>query len=103
MANGNELVIEGLEMQKALTGTSSHEEEIRLKIIDNNQDMNVLKKNLIKAWELKYAFILRGHGLYTWGKTIQEAKRHVEGLEFLFSCQLELKRIANDQSNTLRY
>ena len=98
MANASdELVIEGLEMQKALTGTKTHEEAVRLKIIDNNQDMNLLKENLMKVWDLsgglKYGFILKGHGLYTWGKTIQEAKKHVEGLEFLFSCQLELKRI----------
>jgi methylthioribulose-1-phosphate dehydratase len=27
--------------------------------------------------------LLREHGLYTWGKNLQEAKRHVEILEFL--------------------
>ncbi|HIN34013.1 MAG TPA: methylthioribulose 1-phosphate dehydratase, partial [Nitrospirales bacterium] len=30
-----------------------------------------------------HGFLIRGHGLYTWGKTIQDAKRHVEILEFL--------------------
>jgi methylthioribulose-1-phosphate dehydratase len=30
-----------------------------------------------------HGFLLREHGLYTWGATVQEAKRHVEILEFL--------------------
>ena len=30
-----------------------------------------------------HGFLLRGHGLYTWGANLQEAKRHVEILEFL--------------------
>ena len=31
-------------------------------------------------------FLIRGHGLYAWGRDIAEARRHVEGLEFLLSC-----------------
>jgi methylthioribulose-1-phosphate dehydratase len=30
-----------------------------------------------------HGFLLREHGLYTWGTGLQEAKRHVEILEFL--------------------
>ena len=30
-----------------------------------------------------HAFLLRRHGLYTWGATLAEAERHVEILEFL--------------------
>jgi methylthioribulose-1-phosphate dehydratase len=30
-----------------------------------------------------HAFLLQGHGLYTWGRTIGVAARHVEILEFL--------------------
>ena len=30
-----------------------------------------------------HAFLLRAHGLYTWGETLAEAERHVEILEFL--------------------
>jgi len=31
-----------------------------------------------------HGFLLGRHGLYTWGKDISEARRHVEILEFLF-------------------
>jgi methylthioribulose-1-phosphate dehydratase len=30
-----------------------------------------------------HGFLLREHGLYTWGQSLREAKRHVEILEFL--------------------
>ncbi|HSQ21036.1 MAG TPA: class II aldolase/adducin family protein, partial [Blastocatellia bacterium] len=30
-----------------------------------------------------HGFLLRRHGLYTWGNDITEAKRHVEIFEFL--------------------
>jgi len=30
-----------------------------------------------------HAFLLRRHGLYTWGDTLPDAVRHVEVLEFL--------------------
>jgi methylthioribulose-1-phosphate dehydratase len=31
-----------------------------------------------------HAFLLRRHGLYTWGESLADAERHVEILEFLF-------------------
>ncbi|MBD3702111.1 methylthioribulose 1-phosphate dehydratase [Klebsiella pneumoniae] len=41
---------------------------------------------------LRYGFLLRGHGLTCWGKDIQEARRQLEGLEFLFECELMRRR-----------
>jgi methylthioribulose-1-phosphate dehydratase len=38
----------------------------------------------LKANVAAHAFLLRRHGLYTWGRDLKEAKRHVEILEFLF-------------------
>ncbi|NJK84508.1 MAG: hypothetical protein HC912_12670 [Saprospiraceae bacterium] len=32
------------------------------------------------------------HGLYTWGSTLEEAKRKIEVLEFLMECMLHLKQ-----------
>lgn len=40
-----------------------------------------------------FGFAIAGHGLYTWGNTIQAAKRHVEAWEFLFECRLLELRI----------
>jgi len=38
---------------------------------------------------LQYGFLVRGHGLYCWGRQVAEARRHLEGLEFLFQCELQ--------------
>jgi methylthioribulose-1-phosphate dehydratase len=80
------LSIEGYEMLKGLEGVSTHEHLEWLPVIDNSQDMNKLAGSVeetLKEHPLAHGFLLRRHGLYTWGKDLSEAKRHVEILEFL--------------------
>jgi len=81
----------GFEMQKALAGVSSHDDEISVPIFDNDQDMSSLADVLAGAWGEKGltvpGFLIRGHGLYAWGKNAAEAKRHADGFEFLFECR----------------
>jgi methylthioribulose-1-phosphate dehydratase len=80
------LSIEGYEMLKGLEGISTHEHLEWLPIIENSQDMAKLAGSVEEALEQhpgSHGFLLRRHGLYTWGKDIAEAKRHVEILEFL--------------------
>jgi methylthioribulose-1-phosphate dehydratase len=80
------LLIEGYEMLKGLTGVTSHEHREWIPILENDQDMrrlaHVVGKTLAQH-EHTHALLLRRHGLYTWGDTIEEAERHVEILEFL--------------------
>ncbi|MCI0662396.1 MAG: methylthioribulose 1-phosphate dehydratase [Acidobacteria bacterium] len=78
--------IEGYEMLKGLAGVSTHEHREVLPILENLQDMEVLGGRLAEILQLypqAHGFLLCGHGLYTWGQTIKEARRHVEILEFL--------------------
>jgi len=80
------LSIEGYEMLKGLEGVSTHEHREWLPIIENSQDMTGLAVSVEAALSQHpsaHGFLLRRHGLYTWGKDIAEAKRHVEILEFL--------------------
>jgi methylthioribulose-1-phosphate dehydratase len=80
------LSIEGYEMLKGLEGVSTHEHREWLPIVDNSQDMSQLAGTVeaaLNAHPQAHAFLLRRHGLYTWGADIAEAKRHVEILEFL--------------------
>lgn len=80
------LSIEGYEMLKGLEGVSTHEHREWLPIIENSQDMTKLAGSVdetLKQHPSAHGFLLRRHGLYTWGKNIAEAKRHVEILEFL--------------------
>lgn len=80
------LEIGGFEMLKGLSGVSTHDHVERLPIIDNSQDMVALARTLeetLKNYPDAHGFLVRGHGLYTWGRSLNEAKRHVEIFEFL--------------------
>lgn len=80
------LEIAGYEMLKGLDGITTHDHREWLPILDNDQDMPRLSVEVTKtlaAHPACHGFILRRHGLYTWGRTPAEAVRHVEILEFL--------------------
>jgi methylthioribulose-1-phosphate dehydratase len=80
------LSMEGYEMLKGLEGVSTHEHREWLPVIENSQDMIMLAGSVeetLKKHPDAHGFLLRRHGLYTWGKDLSEAKRHIEILEFL--------------------
>jgi len=89
--NDSVLIFRGFEMQKALAGIESHDDEVALAIFDNSQDIRALANTVVNAWNRDAitapGFLIRGHGLYAWGRDIAEAHRHVEGFEFLFECK----------------
>jgi methylthioribulose-1-phosphate dehydratase len=78
--------LEGFEMLKGLEGVRTHKHREWLPILENSQDMIELGERVSKTLRESpgiHGFLLREHGLYTWGGSLQEAKRHVEILEFL--------------------
>ena len=80
------IALEGFEMLKGLEGVRTHKHREWLPILENSQDMVELADRVSKALrEIPgiHGFLLKEHGLYTWGRNLQEAKRHVEILEFL--------------------
>ena len=80
------LAISGYEMLKGLSGITTHEHREWLPILDNDQDMPRLASlvtRVLTEHPSCHGFLLRRHGLYTWGATPAEAARHVEILEFL--------------------
>lgn len=81
------LTIEGLEMLKGLDGVRTHEHRERLPIVANTQDWTAAAPRIEAMLHENpgaHGFLIRGHGLYTWGKDLAEAKRQIEILEFLF-------------------
>lgn len=93
-ANGK-ITFSGFELQKAFAGISTHESTIEIPIFANNQDIAALAMEIDAYWETHPempAFLLAGHGLYTWGDSIAAAKRHLEACEFLFETKLALHR-----------
>ena len=80
------LEIEGYEMLKGLEGVRTHDHKERIPILNNQQDMHALAAEVQECLARHtgaHGFLLRRHGLYTWGCDLSEAKRHVEILEFL--------------------
>ena len=80
------ILIEGFEMLKGLEGVKNHEHREWLPIIENSQDMPALAESValaLKEYPDAHGFLLKQHGLYTWGESLAQAKRHVEILEFL--------------------
>lgn len=81
------LVIDGYEMLKGLDGVRTHEHRERLPVIENTQDWIAAApriETMLREHPEAHGFLIRGHGLYTWGKDLADAKRHIEILEFLF-------------------
>jgi len=80
------IMMEGLEMLKGLAGVQTHEHREWLPIIPNSQYMAPLARvvsETLKQHPDAHGFLLREHGLYTWGADIDEARRHIEIFEFL--------------------
>ncbi len=85
-AEAGGIKISGYEMLKGLTGVKTHEHEEWLPIIENSQNMEELAtvvETVLEKFPAAHGFLLRGHGLYTWGRDLNEAKRHLEIFEFL--------------------
>jgi methylthioribulose-1-phosphate dehydratase len=85
------IALQGLEMLKGLAGVGTHHHREWLPILENSQDMVELGGRVSRALlehPKIHGFLLEGHGLYTWGADLKEAKRHVEILEFLLEVLL---------------
>jgi methylthioribulose-1-phosphate dehydratase len=85
-AGAGGLAIEGYEMLKGLDGVSTHEHREWLPILENRQDWAAEAPRveaLLRDRPDVHGFLIRRHGLYTWGRDLGEAARHLEVLEFL--------------------
>ncbi len=90
------IVLRGYEMAKALPGFDSHEDDVVVPVCDNDQDMERLasrvERMLMDAVQTPL-FILRGHGLYAWAGSMEQAICAIEGAEHMLACELEHLRI----------
>ena len=80
----------GYELLKGLSGVATHEHAERVPIIENTQDYASLAEKLRRVLHENadaHGVLLSRHGLYTWGESVAEARRHLEALEFLFEVE----------------
>ncbi|MBZ5535695.1 MAG: methylthioribulose 1-phosphate dehydratase [Acidobacteriia bacterium] len=95
-ADDGGLGIDGYEMLKGLEGVRTHEHREWLPIVENSQNMQELAFSLeeqLIQHPTCHGFLIRRHGLYTWGRSLEEAKRHVEILEFLLEAVGRTRRL----------
>lgn len=97
-AGPHSILLHGFELTKAFTGVTTHELSLHVPVIANSQDMVALAAAAEARLERKApsvpAFLVAGHGAYSWGCDLAEVARHVEALETLLACVLEEARMS---------
>ena len=91
------LNLSGFEMHKALRGITTHETDVALPIFANAQDTVALAAEVnarLGGSPAIPAYLLVGHGMYAWGETMADARRHLEAVEFLLAYTLEERRLS---------
>ncbi|WP_426689220.1 methylthioribulose 1-phosphate dehydratase [Rhodanobacter ginsengiterrae] len=95
-AGGGVIRLQGWELQKAITGYHTHDSVLEIPVFPNTQHMPELVAR-VDAWldagKPLHAYLIDGHGIYTWGRDMAETQRHLEALEFLLGCELDLQRM----------
>ena len=90
---GGDIYLRNYELLKALDGITTHDTEVYIPVFANDQDIPRLAAKVQTFLETNspaYAYIIDGHGIYTWGRSMADTLRHVEALDYLFATELKL-------------
>lgn len=91
----NSVRLQGYELQKAFAGVDSHSGELLIPIFENTQAIAELADEVDRYLDGHPdcpAYVIRGHGVYCWGDSLDACQRELEALDFLFQCELDLRR-----------
>ena len=86
------------EMIKGIAGYG-YNDELQIPIIENTAHEHELADSLgeaIAANPKAWAVLVRHHGIYVWGNTWEQAKRHSECLHYLFELAINMKTLNMD-------
>lgn len=93
---GEAIRLAGYELLKAFPGGPTHDVAIDLPVLDNDQDIPRLQSALERRWDAASGappgYIIRGHGIYVWGASVDAAMTRMEAVEFMLHCHLEEER-----------
>lgn len=93
---GDTLSLQDYEVMKAWPGVHSHRARIDLPVFENDQQIARLAERVeqrLRAQPGLPGYLIAGHGLYTWGEDVTEARRHIEAFEFLLECETLTRRM----------
>ncbi|MEZ5583623.1 MAG: methylthioribulose 1-phosphate dehydratase [Candidatus Competibacteraceae bacterium] len=89
------LRLQDYEVLKAFPDIDSHECTVVVPIFPNDQNIDRLADRVARYWDEHplQGYLIAGHGFYTWGNSVDDARRHIEAFEFLFECELFMRRL----------
>lgn len=89
---------EDYELIKAFRGQETHDAAMDVPVLPNSQHIPTIAAQvdvLLDDGPL-WGYLIEGHGLYAWGHSMAEARRHLEAFEFLLACELDLRMLRNE-------
>ncbi len=97
LSEAEELKLSSYELLKAIGDIKTHETTIRVPIFANTQRVEDLAKEVQSYMQEEnpdvYAYLIKGHGLYTWGRSITEVQRHLEAFDMIFELELSMRQV----------
>ncbi|MFT9399335.1 methylthioribulose 1-phosphate dehydratase [Acetobacter sp.] len=88
------LLLSDYEVQKVFEGQTTHDASLAIPLFRNDQDIARLAREVAPHFgAMSAGYIIRGHGVYVWGKDMPTALARLEGLEFLLACLLERRKL----------
>lgn len=98
LVRDNALKLEGWELLKAFEGITTHETTLTVPVFGNTQDIARLAREVDRWLDTAdtpcFGYLIRGHGIYAWGSTMNDCRRHLEAFDYLMGLELERRRIA---------
>lgn len=95
---GDTFRITGIEMQKGIQGVGVFD-TLEVPIIENTAyecDLADSLRDAIQAHPRSHAVLVRGHGVYVWGKDWIQAKTQAECYDYLFGTAVRMKELGLD-------
>lgn len=95
------ITLAGYEMLKAFPAITTHDTSIEIPVFENSQDMQALSGAIARKGlqEGVPAYLIRDHGFYAWGRTMQETLTICEALDYLLTCEVQIMSIQNNDKN----
>ena len=94
LSHAGDISFSNYEIIKAF-GFGTHEVDVSLPVFENDQDIARLAAEIepVLAVDPPIGYVIRGHGVYAWGSSVEHAFWRLEALEFLLQCELERRRL----------
>ena len=95
----DKLVLEGYELLKVFAGINTHDARVELPIFPNTQDIDQLAHDVDTRLDQAFfpAYLIRGHGLYTWADNLDHCFHQIEALEHLLKVELARHQLGDLQ------